>query len=117
MARKKMAYKKSPVYFERIMCCHCGLEVFKSSWTASYRNHPECGPCNHDKCASCGLRVGEHHDLIPNKLVNVDLIYIKIMEHLGKEDKQKKQGMVKLCKLCYIASKQRTLIMHGKLRD
>ena len=114
MARKKMAYKKSPVYFERIMCCHCGVEVLKEKYSVNtHRNHPECGPCNHDKCTSCGLRIGEHHDLIPNKLVKVELTYYKLMEHLGKENKQQKHGKLKLCKLCYMASKKRTLRLHG----
>ena len=113
-----MPLQKGTIFVEKILCCHCGLEVPpKVRDSAASRNHQEGGPCNHAKCASCGLRVGEHHNLIPNKLVEVSLIYIRIMEHLGKENKKKKQGILKLCKLCYMASKRRTLKMHGKLRN
>ena len=113
-----MPLQKGTIFVEKILCCHCGLEVPpKVRDSAASRNHQECGPCTHEKCASCGLRVGEHHNLIPNKLVEVNLIYTNIMKHLGKENKKKKQGILKLCKLCYMASKRRTLKMHGKLRN
>jgi hypothetical protein len=112
-----MVFQKSPAYVEDILCCHCGLAVSpKERDTASYRNHEWCGPCNHEKCSSCGLRIGTHHVLIPNKLVEVEIEYHRLMEHKGKINKQKKQGILKLCKLCYMASQKRPLRLHGKLR-
>ena len=111
-----MTFLKERRSMERIICCNCGVDVHKVRDSAAYRNHPWCGPCDHAKCSSCGLRVGKHHELVPNKLVIVDTEYIKIMEHMGTEKRHKKQGILKLCKLCYIASKKRTLMLHGKLR-
>jgi len=112
-----MVFQKSPAYVEKILCCHCGLEVPpKVRDSAASRNHQECGPCNHAKCSSCGLRTGTHHALIPNKLVEVEVEYYKLMEHKGIINKQKKQGILKLCKLCYMASQKRPLQLHGKLR-
>jgi len=104
---------------DALSCCQCGFDLTtREADNSSFEPHPECGPCNHDRCNSCGIRIGKHHTLVPNKLVEVILEYNWIKESKNSIEERSKirKGPLRICKFCYKASFKRTLVLNVVMR-